>query len=133
MPKISENIQKVHDAMDVKENQEKLGALLRNYAIEAIMSGPNTDPWRRYMSMFAENEAQLDRLSVPKDTDDKWLRPARAYIVANSVCAVHTNTKTGNGVFKTLSQTALDENVSEASDAGMKTKWRPKEFANYIK
>ena len=133
MGKITDSIKKVHAAMDIKEDQEDLGRLLRNYAIEAIASGPNTVPWRKYMSMFAENEEQLELLSVPKETDVKWLRHARAYLVANSVCAVHTNTKTGNGIFKTDSEAALDENVSVTVDEKMKTKWRPKDFAQYVK
>ena len=133
MGKITDGIKKVHAAMDIQENKEDLGKLLRNYAIEAIASGPNTTPWRTYMSMFAENEEQLELLSLPKETDDKYLRHARAYLVANSVCAVHTNTRTGNGIFQTQSETALDENVSAIVDEKLKKKWRPENFAKFVK
>ena len=98
MARITDQLDKVEKAMKDPAKKTPLGNLLKNAAIAAMMKGIGSDEWKRYMTMFADNEEQLARLTVPEDDEEQWLRESRAYIVSNAVCATATNTQTKNGV-----------------------------------
>jgi hypothetical protein len=75
-----------------------LGKALSNTAVAAITGGIISDAWKAYMSLFADNAAQLERLTVENPTDADYLPLLRAYMVSNAVCDIQTNTKTANRV-----------------------------------
>ncbi|MDT7690573.1 MAG: hypothetical protein QOE46_3332 [Acidobacteriota bacterium] len=110
---IYKNLQKVHAAVvvDQVKGAGTLGEQIGVLAVNAIISGMDSDDWKKYMSLFADNAEQLNRLTVKAGSDDSWLRQARAYIVSNAVCAAGTTTFTGNRV--TID---VDGDVSDAPD-----------------
>src|SRR5215831_3249059 len=94
---IFDNIKNAHDAvvLDLANgNPPTLGKKLSNAAVAAITSGINSPAGKAYMSLFADNLDQLERLTVAKANEDDYLPLFRAYIVSNSVCDVTTNTNT---------------------------------------
>lgn len=106
---ILENLEKVRIA--IKNDNEKgdptanppkppgaLGKELSNAAVAAITNGIKSTEWKNYMSLFADNAKQLERLTVPKDNDPSYLPLMRAYMVSNAVCDVGTNTHTGKNL-----------------------------------
>ena len=131
MGKISDNLAKVEKAMTDPTKKTGLGLLLKNAAIEAIEAGIGTPPWEAYMSMFADSEEQLKRLTVSDPAkDEQWLRESRAYIVTNSICSVDTNTKTRLGV----KMDELDKGLPVPADTADKVKnLRPKDFEKFVK
>jgi len=133
MASIKENITKVEKAMKDPTKKAGLGLLLKNSAVEAIMKGVGSKEWITYMAMFADNQEQLDRLTVPAAADGKqWLKQARAYIVSNSVCAPSTNTATGNGIFNDpLIDSEIDKSVATKVEDPIKN-LRPKDFKNFV-
>ena len=70
-------------------------------AINAILGGAKD--YIAYMSLFANTPAELARL-IPSDgtQDDPTMRQARAYLVANAVCAPGTATGLTANVFDLL-------------------------------
>lgn len=94
---IMKNLEKVHAAVvvDKAKAEGQLGESIGILAVEAIMKGIKSDEWKTYMSLFADNAEQLDRLTVETPGEGTYLRQARAYIVSNAVCAAGTNTFTG--------------------------------------
>ena len=127
MATISEKLDIVEKAMTVPGKKLALGNLLKNHAIKAMMKGIGSDEWRQYMSMFADNQQQLDRLTTAEENEGQWLRESRAYIVSNSVCATATNTKTKNGV----ATDQLDGGLSTAEDGAIKA-LRPADFKTLV-
>lgn len=94
------NVGKIHVAV-VKDKETKNGELaeaLSRLAVEAIMGGLGSEAWVMYMSIFANNTAQLKVLTEPQEGEHYYLPKSRAYIVSNAVCAAGTNTATTNGV-----------------------------------
>ena len=75
-----------------------LGKQLSLAAVAAITNGIKSEDWKQYMSLFADNAAQLERLTVPKPTDEDYLPLFRAYIVSNAVCDITTTTNTANKI-----------------------------------
>lgn len=131
MASIKQNIKKVETAMADPAKKPSLGLVLKNAAVDAIMKGIGSDEWITYMSMFADNQEQLDRLTVVKNTDKPWLKEARAYIVSNSVCAPSTNTQTGNGIFNTVIEPEIDKGLGTSAEAKIKS-LRPKDFSTLV-
>lgn len=131
MGKISDNLAKVEQAMTDPVKKTGLGLLLKNAAIEAIEAGIGKPQWEAYMSMFADSEEQLKRLTVSDPAnDEQWLRESRAYIVTNSICSVDTNTKTRLGV----KMDELDKGLTEPTATADKVKnLRPKDFEKFVK
>lgn len=118
---IFKNIKKAHAAVSVdlvNGNPPTLGKKFSNAAVAAIttgMVGPDGKPtkaWADYMSLFADNKAQLERLTVPKEGEDDYLPLFRAYVVANSICDITTNTNTINRIDEKIDDPA----TSEAAD-----------------
>lgn len=71
-----------------------LGRDLSNLAVDAITDGLGSPAWVKYMSLFADNKAQLERLTVQKPGEPGYLKRHRAYIVSNAVCDINTTTNT---------------------------------------
>lgn len=93
-----------------------LGFRMRNAAINAIMGGINSAEWKSYMSLFADNAAQLRRLTVPDEQHDPgWLVESRAYIVSNAVCGANTTTQTSQNV-----RLDIDDGIEVDSDDSVK-------------
>jgi hypothetical protein len=113
MGKITDRIDAVEAAMKDPQKKTGLANLLKNAAIDAITNGVKSEEWKIYMSMFADSRAQLNRLTTPADSDPAWLRESRAYIVSNSICAINTNTRVGNGVSKDLIDGSLSTTTEE--------------------
>lgn len=97
---IIDNLEKVTAAVQADtERGGNLGFRMRNAAINAIMGGIHSAEWKSYMSLFADNAAQLRRLTVPDEQHDpSWLVESRAYIVSNAVCGANTTTRTSLNV-----------------------------------
>ncbi len=116
MGNIYENIGKIHVAVvkDKEERNAKLAQALSALAVKAIMAGFGKPEWKTYMSLFAENEAQLSVLCEiqPDEDEDSYLPQSRAYIVSNAVCAAGTNTATTNGVDRSIAG-AVANNATE--------------------
>lgn len=132
MATILENITRVHTGfVDDEAKQDELLLILKTHAVKAILKGIESDEAKKYMSMFADNERQLNLLTNPEVVPDMpWLSEVQAYLMANSVCAPSTNGQTGNGIFDEpgaagLSAFDAEPNVvSGASVVGL----RPAEF-----
>lgn len=95
MAKIMDNLKKTHAAVarDNAVGSGQLGALIGQLAVEALTGGITSDAWRAYMSLFADNEEQFQRLtSNPPPEGEDYLKHARAYIVSNAICAADTGT-----------------------------------------
>lgn len=92
----------------------ELGRKLSNAAVMAITRGIKSEEWKKYMSLFADNAAQLERLTVEKPDDEDYLPLLRAYIVSNAVCDIGTNTNTANRV-----DNRIDQDLSDAPDASV--------------
>lgn len=99
MSSIIENIKKVTEAVVADTHKGgNLGFRMRNAAINAMMGGIHSAEWKSYMSLFADNAAQLRRLTVPGEQEPGWLVESRAYIVSNAVCGANTTTRTAQDV-----------------------------------
>lgn len=60
--------------------------------------GTVTPEWEKYMALFANSADQLKRLTTTEfDGTNTWLPRARAYIVANGICAPGTDAATVKG------------------------------------
>lgn len=112
MSKIVRNLQKAHAAvvLDTFRGGD-LGFRMGQRAIKAITKGLNSPEWKTYMSLFADNAAQLNRLTVETPGEPAYLPQARAYIVSNAVCDAATNTETSNRV-----DTRIDDGLNDVSD-----------------
>ncbi len=110
---IIDNLKKARAAVEADTlNGGNLGFRMRNAAINAIMGGINSAEWKSYMSLFADNAAQLRRLTVPDEQHDPgWLVESRAYIVSNAVCGANTTTQTSQNV-----RLDIDDGIEEDSD-----------------
>jgi len=120
---ILKNLAKAHAAVvldNLQGNPPTLGKKLGNAAIKAIMKGMDSDEWKSYMALFADNKAQLDRLTVEEAGEDDYLPQFRAYIVSNSVCDAATDTRTGHRVNKDI-----DKGLENEAEDGTVEQFRP--------
>lgn len=109
---IYKNLQKAHAAVAVNTFQGgDLAIRLGQQAVAALIGGMNSDEWRKYMSLFADNEAQLNRLTVKGNNEPSYLMRARAYIVSNAICDAATGTKTPQNV-----EPDIDDGLDETPD-----------------
>jgi hypothetical protein len=112
---ILKNLQKAHAAVAVDNVKGTppgtLGKALSNAAVKAITKGLGSNEWRSYMAIFADNAAQLERLTVqkPPGLEDDYLPLLRAYVVSNSVCDIGTNTNTVNRVDARIDKDLVNE------------------------
>ena len=87
---IRDNIREKRTAVVAEQpNGGPVSAKLKEKAIAAILGG--AAEWVNYMRLFAKTPGELARL-IPSDgtQDDAEKREARAYLVANAVCAPGT-------------------------------------------
>ncbi|HEX5873603.1 MAG TPA: hypothetical protein VFY60_03085 [Pyrinomonadaceae bacterium] len=94
MSTILERLEMTGTAMQNAAIRDKLGNDLKKAAIKAMMNGIDSPEWVSYMSLFAENAEQLNRLTVPQPDEETWQTESRAYIVANSICGADSTTRT---------------------------------------
>lgn len=91
MPTIRQNIEKVIE--DIAKDPD-LTTKFRDGAVAAIYAGEGSAEWREYMENFAGspiNAVQLARLTGVGDVPcNEWIRPARAYLIANGTCGTPT-------------------------------------------
>ena len=113
---IIENIKKVTEAVvaDTAKGGH-LGHRMRNAAVKAVMGGIHSAEWKSYMSLFADNAAQLRRLTVPDEQEPGWLVESRAYIVSNAVCGANTTTRTAQDV-----REDIDDGLEAVADSTIK-------------
>lgn len=79
-----------------KVGDAALAAMLKGMTYE---NGTVTKEWKAYMSLFADSDEQLQRLTTTElDGGDDWLPRIRAYIVANGICFPITDAKTVNNL-----------------------------------
>jgi hypothetical protein len=68
---------------------------LKWMAINAILNGPGSHQWHKYMELFADTPEQLNRLKLEDDKkNDPKVRSSCAYIVSNAICGTQTGTQT---------------------------------------
>src|SRR5690349_12633683 len=106
MSTILEKLKQTDAAMKNPANTVQLGLRLKQAAIKAMMAGIGSNQWKSYMSLFADNDEQLTRLTVPVENEDPWLPQSRAYIVANAICGADSTTRTSLRVDE-----LIDENL----------------------
>jgi hypothetical protein len=94
MSTIVERLKQTDAAMKVVANKAQLGLRLKQAAIAALMGGIESDAWKSYMSLFANNQEQLNRLTVKAEDEDWTVTESRAYIVANAICGADSTTQT---------------------------------------
>lgn len=94
MSTILDRLHQTGTAMDDEEVRVQLGMQLKQAAIRALMAGIGQKPWNDYMSLFANNQQQLTRLTVAAENEDWRVTESRAYIVANSICGADSTTQT---------------------------------------
>ena len=96
---IKNNLAKVHVAVVIDTFKGgPFGAKLKASAIAAITKGLNSEEWKDYMKLFADNEQQLTRLTVEDPNEPSWFKESRAYIVSNAICGADTTGETGANV-----------------------------------
>lgn len=112
MATIFDNLKHAHAAVarDNAVGSGKLGTDIGRLAVAAITGGIRSPEWRAYMSLFADNEEQLQRLisDPPPATEKDYLPQLRAYIVSNAVCAADTGTFVANRVDERIDGSASD-------------------------
>ena len=106
---IKDNIKEIRKKMllEVGETERPTCDRISNLGLKAIHEGKGSDPWKEYMSIFAEpgNEAQLKRLQATDGTDgDPDMNRARAYLIADGPCTPDTVLNFGKGASETLDQ-----------------------------
>lgn len=111
MGTIKKRLQRTDAAMENAAIRDQLGFDLKHAAIKAMMKGIGSAEWTSYMSLFAENAEQLNRLTVPQENEDPWLRESRAYIVANAICGADSTTQTSLRV-----DNHIDDSLSAYAD-----------------
>ena len=121
MAKIMENLEKAHVAVVIDTFKGgNLGVRIAALAIKAVNGGIGSQDWKNYMSLFADNEEQLNLLTTEEVPADKpYLLQSRAYMVSNAVCDAATTTETGFRVNE-----GLDNGIAEAHDEAI-TALRP--------
>lgn len=79
---------------------------LKEKSIAAIMGG--AAEWVTYMNLYAKNPVELARL-IPSDgtENDPEMREARAYLVANAICAPGTTGTLIETVFDRLDKSPV--------------------------
>lgn len=111
MSTILDRLNQTDAAMNSDKFRDSLGTKLKQAAIEAIMNGINSKEWKSYMSLFADNADQLNRLTVRAEKEDLLVVESRAYMVANSVCGADSTTQTSLRV-----AALIDDNLDAKAD-----------------
>lgn len=115
--KLFEKLLKLNDiVIDDRDNgipPGRIGRDLSDAAVAAITGGIKSDDWKKYMSLFADNKEQLERLTIQKPVGEEpaYLKLFRAYIVSNAVCDITTTTNTAARI-----DGRLDAGLNDAVD-----------------
>lgn len=124
---IEKNLKKMHAAVtkDLLNDPPTLGAKLNYAAVAALTGGMKSDAWKSYMAIFADNEAQLERLTVPQAGEPFYIKQMRAYMVSNAICDIatngHTNKTVGPEIDEGLDATpAAGDEVAQFRPEGLK-------------
>ncbi len=81
-----------------------LGNDIGDAAIAAVSAGFGSPQWNAYMSLFCDNKAQLERLTVKAAGENTYFVKGRAYIVANGTCGAETDTFTRKNLLDIIEQ-----------------------------
>lgn len=98
---ILQNLKKVHAAVvaqKMNNDESPFGVALNSAAVQAVLGGLGSEAWKNYMAVFADNAAQLERLTVKKAGEQPYVSQMRAYIASNGICDIGTNAHLNNGV-----------------------------------
>ncbi len=113
--KISDKIDRIHEFVSTPAGAGK-GIELQEQASQAIKNGIKSDEWRVFMSNFASNPAQLNRLLGQDAFIEKpWGLIALAYLPANAMCGTSTTANTKRNLPPQFID-ALDDQL-DSSDA----------------
>jgi hypothetical protein len=101
---VNDKIQEIMIAIEAEKNNGgpmPVADELKQKGMDAIMGG--AQDWLEYMKLFADGPQALARLIPTDGTEyDPAKRQARAYLVANSVCAPGTAGALADNVFDML-------------------------------
>lgn len=113
--KIGDKIDRIHEFVSTPAGAGK-GIELQEQASEAIKGGITSGAWEVFMSNFASNPAQLQRL-IGKDAfiDKPWGLISLAYLPANAMCGTSTTANTRRNMPPQFME-ALDGDGLDASD-----------------
>lgn len=88
------------------------GGDVKAAATKAIFGGMQSQAWEEYMSLFADNAAQLKRLKgEDAQSNVSWVRDSIAYLAADGMCGATTT-----GIIANNLDERLDEGLDEAAD-----------------
>jgi hypothetical protein len=93
---ISDNIKKIEEKIkgEYGGKQTPTGRELRVKAVAAIFAGANSEEWKDYMRLFADNEDELAKLmpesNLKEDPQIADRNLARAYLVGNGNCGAES-------------------------------------------
>ena len=91
--KIMERIALVQAALIEQGTETTLHFDMSDAAIKATRGGITSADWIGYMTVFADNEAQLARLIGKDDqANESYVKVSSAYLVANGTCGGHSPT-----------------------------------------
>lgn len=105
-----------------------LSARVNSHAVDALINGIKSKEWAAYMSLFANNAAELAQLADPGKTEggqNPWLKQMRAYIVSNAICDIGTNGNTAANVDAQI-------NIAEDQEDAAFIATRPFEIPNVV-
>ena len=90
--KIIERIALVQAALIAQGTQTTLHGKMTNAAINAVRGGITSTDWSKYMTLFADNEQQLKRLTGQDEVSQQegYVKVSSAYLVANGTCGGFT-------------------------------------------
>ena len=112
LTRLSDIVKKDNEQGFAPEPPQALSRRISDAAVAAVTNGIKSEEWRQYMSLFADNAQQLERLTVPQEGEPEYFRLMRAYIVSNAVCDAGTNAHTANKI-----DGRIDQGLSETTDS----------------
>jgi hypothetical protein len=98
---ILKNLKKAHAAVVAQNTTNDLspiGTAINRAAMAAMFGGLGSNDWNSYMATFADNEEQLQRLTVRDANEEPYITQMRAYILVNGCCDIGTNAFMNNKV-----------------------------------
>jgi hypothetical protein len=118
MATIKQNVNELRDAI-LREKDKKGSTFIsdvRNAAVKATRGGVSSLEWKTFMTIFADNPEQLERLTV-KDGDPslvgrEYILDSAAYMVGGSICTSETVAHLPHRI-----DDRIDEGLSDVADA----------------
>lgn len=91
---------------------DTFGGDVKAAATKAIFGGIQSQDWEDYMTLFADNAAQLQRLKgADAQANVSWVRDSIAYLAADGMCGATTT-----GIIANNLDARLDDGLEEAAD-----------------